>query len=183
MRPGKCFVESAVGHHRRDDGAHAHAAVGLGDRIDSFARRHRIFDEQVVGGGAAFAHQFDRGQGGAEALVLDGAAAVDGAAGAEEYFERHAVADRALAEAAMAVRVAVDEAGHQQAVGRLDALERPPARDAAGRLDCRMKPSSINTSPACRSLGQPRSTRPPLINIAVMRLASPIPCVMCRPIS
>ena len=61
-------------------------------------------------------------QGGAEALVLDGATAVDGAAGAEEHFERHAVADRAFAEAAMAVRVAVDEAGNQQPVGRIDAF-------------------------------------------------------------
>ena len=59
---------------------------------------------------------------GAEALVLDRAAAVDGAAGAEEDFERHAVADRAFAEAAVAVRVAVDEAGNQQSVGRIDAF-------------------------------------------------------------
>ena len=68
--------------------------------------------------------QFDCAESGAEALVLDGAAAVDGAAGAEEDFERHAVADRAFAEAAVAVRVAVDEAGDQQPVGRID-VRRP----------------------------------------------------------
>src|SRR6185312_13569183 len=53
---------------------------------------------------------------------LGRAAAVDGAAGAEEHLERHAVADKALAERAMRMRVRVDEARDEQAVLRIDDL-------------------------------------------------------------
>src|SRR5262249_57487597 len=62
------------------------------------------------------------------------AAAVDDAARTEEDLERHAVADRALAQAAVRMGVPVDQAGHEQSVGSLDRLE-VAARDATHRLD------------------------------------------------
>ena len=65
------LVQRHVGHHRRDDGAHAGLRIGFGNRRDAFLGRQRKFDEQVVAGGAALQQHLGGTDRRRDALLLD----------------------------------------------------------------------------------------------------------------
>jgi len=175
----KRLIQGVVGHHRRDHGTHPDRAVRFGNRIEPFARGHRILDEQIVGRRASLVHQLDGGQRGAQPFVLDRAAAVDDAARTEEDLERHEVAHRALAQAAVRMGVAVNQAGHEQSVGSLDRLD-IVARDAPHRLD-RSDETVLDEHVRWIARHKIRAQHTPAANQGAHAVS--LPCAMCRPIS
>jgi hypothetical protein len=89
----------------------------LAERNDAIAARQRKFEEQVVAGGAALADHFNRGDEAIEVFVFERPVAGHAGHGIEEQFERPTIADKTLGERAMAMDVAIDQAGHHRAVG------------------------------------------------------------------
>jgi hypothetical protein len=118
----KGVEEAAVGHHGRHDGAHADVMIGLRHSRDAFGRWQRKLDGEIIGGGAAALHHLDSTKSSRKILVLSGAVAADASRCAEKYFKGHAIADEPLAQPPMAVGVAIDQAGHEQAIGGVKRL-------------------------------------------------------------
>ena len=117
QQAGQRLVECAVRHHRRHDRAHADVVVGARHRVHAVLGGQRQFDGQVVAGRASLAHHLDGRNQRAQVFVVDAAAAVEGCTRREKHFQRHPVLDLALGQAAMRMRVRIDEARHQQPVG------------------------------------------------------------------
>src|SRR5262249_22118244 len=116
---------------------------------------------------------------GAQPFVLDRAAAVDDAARTEEDLEWHAVADRALAQAAVRMGVPVDQAGHEQSVSSLDRLD-VAARNTPHRL-ARSAGTVLDAHVRRTARKKPRAQPAPAANQRAHALN--LPCAMCRPIS
>ena len=129
------LVETELGDHRRQHGAHAGIRVGAPAGVEPFDARQRKLDGEVVAGGAALQQHLDRADVGAEILVLERAAAGDPGPGGEQQLERPAVA-HALGQIAVAVHVGVDQSGMDQPVARID-RDRVGRRREAGRSDLR----------------------------------------------
>ena len=106
--------EAGVRHHRRQHRAHADVGIGLADRLQALGRRHGKFRREIVGRGTSLQHHLGRTDHAREIFVLERAMAAHPRTGRQKEFQRQPVA-HALGQIAVAVRLAVDQAGMQQA--------------------------------------------------------------------
>jgi hypothetical protein len=111
--------ERAIRHHGRDHRTHPDFRIRPGHGVQPFERRRRELVEQVVARRAAFRHHLGGDDQRREIPVFEGASTRQPWTGVEEQLQRPPVA-RAAAEPAVAVRVRVDQSGHQQLAAGVD---------------------------------------------------------------
>ena len=111
---GRCLEEGEVGDHRREHGAQPDGGIGLRHRVQPLDGRAGEFGGHVEGRCAALLQHLDGGEGGRKPLILQAPPAADPGRVREQQGEVPFVA-RPLGQPAMAMGVAVDEAGDDQA--------------------------------------------------------------------
>jgi hypothetical protein len=136
-KAGNCLEEAGVGHHRRQHGPHADVGIGLADGRQPFRRRHGKLGRQVIGRSAALHHHLGRADQARKIFVLEGARAAHIGTRGQQKLQGHAI-DHALGKVAVAVGVAVDQAGMQQLALGVDHRGRIWRRDLRPDLDDRV---------------------------------------------
>ena len=117
--PRQRLIEGEVRHHGGDHRAQADRIVGARDRLHAVDRGCGKLEEQVVAGGGALLHLIDGRDQRGQILVLCAAMAAHPWIGRLQDFKVPAVAD-SLRQSAVAVGVGIDQAGDDQASGRVE---------------------------------------------------------------
>ena len=108
-----------VGNHRRKHDPQSGVPVAAGGRFQPLEARQGELVEKVVAGSRARPDHVEPAQKAGEIFVLQRPVTIEAGTRIEEELERPAIA-RTLSQMAMAMRVRIDEAGHEQPVGSID---------------------------------------------------------------
>src|SRR4029077_10388239 len=118
-KPIDGLIEVMVGNHRREHDPKSSVPVAAGGRFQPLEARQGKLVEKVVAGSRAQPDHIEPAQKACEIFVFQRPVTVEAGTRIEEELERPAVA-RTLSQMAMAMRVGIDEARHEQPVGSID---------------------------------------------------------------
>ena len=118
-KPRQRLIEGEVRHHGGDHRAQADRIIGARNRLHPVDGGRRKLEEQVVAGGGALLHLIDGRDQRGQIFVVCAAMAAQPWIGRLQDFKAPAVAD-SLRQSAMAVGVGIDQAGNDQASGRIE---------------------------------------------------------------